>query len=101
MVFAAGLGSRLRPLTDMIPKALVPINGMPLLEHVLLKIKGAGIQDVVSGWLIDSNITETVNELGEVVKHYDFSQAAIFWIGASIISFLLPILNWGKKVKEE
>lgn len=47
MVFAAGLGSRLRPLTDMIPKALVPINGMPLLEHVLLKIKGAGIQDVV------------------------------------------------------
>ena len=60
----------------------------------------AGIQDVVSGYLIDSNLTETVNELGEVVKHYDFSQAAIFWIGASVISFLLPILNWGKKVKE-
>lgn len=61
----------------------------------------AGIQDVVSGWLIDNNITETVNELGEVVKHYDFSQAALFWIGASVVSFLLPILNWGKKVKEE
>ena len=69
----------------------------------------AGIQDVVSGWLIDSNLTETVttvaNEAGEmveqVVKHYDFSSAAIFWIGASVVSFLLPILNWGKKVKEE
>ena len=68
----------------------------------------AGIQDVVSGWLIDKNLTETVttvaNEAGEmveqVVKHYDFSQAALFWIGASVISFLLPILNWGKKVKE-
>ena len=64
----------------------------------------AGIQDVVSGWLIDKNlqIVETVNALGEVVqdKTYDFSQAAIFWIGASVISFLLPILNWGKKVKE-
>ena len=60
----------------------------------------AGIQDVASGWLIDSNITETVNDLGEVVKHYDFSSAAIFWIGASVVSFLLPILNWGKKVKE-
>ena len=60
----------------------------------------AGIQDVVSGWLIDSNLTETVNELGEVVKHYDFSSAAIFWIGASVVSFLLPILNWGKKIKE-
>jgi OPA family sugar phosphate sensor protein UhpC-like MFS transporter len=61
----------------------------------------AGIQDVVSGYLIDHNLTETVNELGEVVKHYDFSQAAIFWIGASVVSFLLPVLNWRKKVKEE
>ena len=64
----------------------------------------AGIQDVVSGWLIDKNlqIVETVNALGEVVqdKTYDFSQAAIFWIGASVISFLLPVLNWGKKVQE-
>ena len=60
----------------------------------------AGIQDVVSGYLIDSNLTETVNDLGEVVKHYDFSQAGLFWIGASVISFLLPMLNWGKKVKE-
>lgn len=61
----------------------------------------AALQEVVSGYLINNNITETVNELGEVVKHYDFSQAAIFWIGASIISFLLPILNWNKKVREE
>lgn len=61
----------------------------------------AGIQDVVSGWLIDANSTEIVNELGETVIKYDFHEAAIFWIGASVISFLLPILNWGKKVKEE
>ena len=61
----------------------------------------AGIQDVVSGWLIDNNITETINELGETVKHYDFSQAAIFWIGASVVSFLLPLLNWRHKVQEE
>ena len=61
----------------------------------------AGIQDVVSGYLIDSNTTEVVNAAGEVVKHYDFSQAAIFWIGASVISFLLPLLNWRHKVKED
>lgn len=47
MVFAAGLGTRLRPLTDTMPKALVPINGTTLLEHVLVKIKQAGIQEVV------------------------------------------------------
>ena len=68
----------------------------------------AGIQDVVSGYLIDSNLTTEVvqvaNEAGEMIeqtiKHYDFSQAGLFWIAASVISFLLPILNWGKKVQE-
>lgn len=61
----------------------------------------AALQEVVSGYLIDNNITKTVNELGETVKHYDFSQAAIFWIAASVISFLLPLLNWNRKVKNE
>ena len=60
----------------------------------------AGLQDVISGWLIDSNKTEIINDLGEKVTQYDFSAAGMFWIGASIISFLLPVLNWGKKVQE-
>ena len=74
----------------------------------MVSYAAASIQEKVSGYLVNSNITETItqvtNEAGEiveqVVKHYDFSQAAIFWIGASVISFLLPVLNWGKKVKE-
>lgn len=58
----------------------------------------AGIQDVASGWLIDgkSVITYTLDAAGNFVKdiQYDFTPVAIFWIVASIISFLLPVLNW-------
>ena len=60
----------------------------------------AGMQDVVSGWLINSQVTESLDAAGEVVYHYDFSYAAVFWFGASIISFLLPLLNWGRRKAE-
>ena len=59
----------------------------------------AGIQDVVSGWLIDGNSTviERLDEAtGQMVQatQYDFTSVAIFWVIASTISFLLPIFNW-------
>ena len=47
MVFAAGLGTRLRPLTDTMPKALVPIAGEPLLGILLTKLHRAGFERVV------------------------------------------------------
>ena len=47
MLFAAGKGTRLKPLTDTMPKALVPVCGKPLLEHVLGKLSSAGFNDVV------------------------------------------------------
>ena len=47
IILAAGLGTRLKPLTDRIPKALVPIAGKPLLEWQLEKLRAAGIREVV------------------------------------------------------
>ena len=47
MIFAAGLGTRLKPLTDNLPKALIPIAGKSLLEHVILKLKEAGFYEII------------------------------------------------------
>lgn len=46
-IFAAGLGTRLKPLTDSMPKALVPVGGKPLLAHVIEKLKAAGCKKIV------------------------------------------------------
>lgn len=47
VIFAAGLGTRLRPLTNTIPKALVPVNGVPLLQIAIQKLLQHGITDLV------------------------------------------------------
>lgn len=47
MILAAGLGTRMRPLTDDLPKPLLVAGGRPLLEHQLLALARAGIRHVV------------------------------------------------------
>lgn len=47
VVFAAGIGSRLKPFTDHHPKALAPLAGKPVLGHVIDKLMAAGADDIV------------------------------------------------------
>ncbi len=47
MVLAAGLGKRMRPLTNDIPKPMVPFQGRPLIDHVLDRLAAAGITEAI------------------------------------------------------
>jgi len=47
MIFAAGLGSRLRPYTETMPKALVPVGGIPMIEILVKHLQKNGITDMI------------------------------------------------------
>ena len=47
MIFAAGLGTRLKPITDKIPKALVSIGGKPLIQHTIENLKHFGFNEII------------------------------------------------------
>ena len=65
MIFAAGLGTRLKPMTDTLPKALVPVCGKPLIEYVCRKLKASGIDDAVV------NVHHFADKIEEWVEHQD------------------------------
>lgn len=81
MIFAAGLGTRLRPITDTLPKALVPVCGEPLLGHVIRKLVAAGADDL------------TVN-----VHH--FPDQIIEWLGARDFGVPVHISDERKQLLE-
>src|SRR3981189_1692513 len=65
MVLPAGLGLRMRPLTDHIPRPLAHVAGQPLLDHVLDKLAGAGISEAVVNvhYLPDQIIAHTASRI--------------------------------------
>jgi NDP-sugar pyrophosphorylase family protein len=47
MILAAGVGSRLRPLTDTVPKALIDVDGVAMIEHVIRRLASVGVTEIV------------------------------------------------------
>ena len=66
MIFAAGLGTRLKPLTDRIPKALVRVGGKPLIEYVLKNLVAVGSKRIVV------NVHHFANQIIEYLQQNDF-----------------------------
>lgn len=98
MIFAAGLGTRLKPLTDTLPKALVPVCEKPLIEHVARKLQSAGINDVVVNihyfadkveqWIADTSWVVTGEMPVEPGKmHFDISdeRALLLETGGAVL----------------
>ena len=75
LILAAGKGTRLRPITDYIPKPMVPLHGKPLLEWVILDLMSYGIREYV---IAVSYLAEQIkNYFGDGTRwgiHIEFSQ---------------------------
>jgi OPA family sugar phosphate sensor protein UhpC-like MFS transporter len=77
---------------DLVPRKA---TGSALGIVGLASYAAAGLMNIISGWLIDGQALR--DEVTGEILQYDFTYVSIFWVGAAVISFLLPILNWGRK----
>lgn len=80
---------------DLVPRKA---TGSALGIVGLASYVAAGLMNIISGWLIDGQALR--DEVTGEILQYDFTYVSIFWVGAAVISFLLPILNWGRKQQE-
>src|SRR3981189_942126 len=93
MVLAAGLGLRMRPLTDNMPKPLVRVMGQPLLDHVLDKLGEAGVSEAVVNvhYLPDQIIDHTAGRTRPRVIISD-ERDAVLGTGGGVVK-ALPLLG--------
>lgn len=92
VVLAAGLGSRLRPFTENMPKAFVPVAGKPMIAHSLDSLRAIGMQDatVVTGYKSEV-FAERKDELGSGV---DFLHNKRFDSTEMLMSFFQSSQRW-------
>lgn len=75
ILMAAGMGTRLRPLTETVPKSLIEVNGMPLLERQILNLREIGVDEIIvlTGYLHEKfdDIVKKYNLIKVVNDKYD------------------------------
>jgi MurNAc alpha-1-phosphate uridylyltransferase len=89
MVLAAGFGTRMRPLTERMPKPLVPVAGRALLDHVLDKLAEAGVADAVVNvhYLPDQIIDHTAARITPRITISD-ERDAVLGTGGGVVKAL-------------
>lgn len=100
VLFGIAIGVLISFLGGLMAIDLVPrkATGAALGIVGMASYAAAGLMNIISGWLIDGQAVRDA-ATGEILQ-YDFSYVSAFWVGAAVISFLLPILNWGRKKQE-
>ena len=93
MVLAAGLGLRMRPITDTMPKPLVPVAGRALLDHVLDKLGEAGVtQAVVNVHYLPDQIIDHVADRTRPVVTISDERDVVLGTGGAVVK-ALPLLG--------
>jgi MurNAc alpha-1-phosphate uridylyltransferase len=95
MILAAGMGSRLRPLTDHTPKPLVKIRGRALIEHHLLALQSIGVVDIIIN--VSYHAKQLMEFLGDGEKYgvkitYSYEENGPYGTGGGIFH-ALPLLG--------
>ena len=71
LILAAGLGTRLKPLTENLPKALVEVNGKPLIHYAIERVKSCGISEIII------NTHHHAEQVIKYIKNYQDSEVEL------------------------
>src|SRR5205814_3855130 len=78
VILAAGKGTRMKELTNEVPKPMLPVHGKPILEHIIDGLMGAGIRSfcIITGWRAEA-IEEHFGDGSKLGAHIRYARQAV------------------------